>query len=139
MRVIFAVAFMFLSLLGPALAQSEEAPWQASVTGQIQALRAADAEAALAFAGEGFRTRFKERPEEFFATIVTAGYAPIALSRSHSFGQYERISEVAVLQVVNFVGHNQALYEAIYELVDEPGEGWRVLGVVLRKIDGVGI
>lgn len=137
MRRIVAVLGTLLALLAPALAQ--EAPWQATVTGQIEALRAGDGAAALSFAGAGFRTQFEGEPEAFLLAIVATGYAPIVQSRSHSFGTFSQVSDTVVVQVVKLVGENQGLYEAIYQLTDEPGEGWRVQGVALRREAGVGI
>ncbi|WP_332687826.1 DUF4864 domain-containing protein [Devosia sp.] len=139
MRMIFAVMLLLLGLAAPAQAQTDGAPWQASITGQVEAFRAGDGEAALAFAGQGFRTQFEGQPQAFYAAIVASGYGAIADSRSHSFGEFNRVSDTAVLQVVNFVGRDQGLYEALYQLVDEPGEGWRVQGVALRKEAGLGI
>ena len=139
MRMIFAFAMMLFALATPALAQTDEAPWQASVTGQIEAFRAGDGEMALSFAGEGFRTRFADQPDAFLAAIAASGYAAILQSRSHSFGTFEKVSDTSVLQVVKFVGPDQSLYEAVYQLADEPDEGWRVAGVALRKQPGIAI
>lgn len=139
MRMIFALAMMLVGLAIPALAQTDATPWQESVTGQIEAFRAGDGAVALSFAGEGFRTQFEGQPEAFLGAIAASGYAPIVNSRSHSFGEFNRVSDTSVLQVVKFVGPNQSLYEAMYQLQDEPGEGWRVLGVALRKQAGIAI
>ena len=139
MRMIFALAMMVLALVSPSLAQTDDAPWQTAVTGQIEAFRAGDGEAALSFAGAGFQTQFGEKPEAFIAAIAAAGYAPIVESRSHSFGTFDRVSETSVLQVVKFVGPNQSLYEAVYQMADEPDVGWRVQGVALRKQEGIAI
>jgi hypothetical protein len=138
MRVIFAL-MVLLPLLQPALAQTEPAPWQATITGQVEAFRAGDGEAALTFAGEGFRTQFEGQPDAFYAAIMAAGYGAIAESRSHSFGEFNIVSDTAVVQVVNFVGRDQSLYSALYQLADEADEGWRVQGVALRKEAGLGI
>ena len=51
----------------------------------------------------------------------------------------DTVGDGAVVQVVKFVGRDQSLYEALYQLVDEPGEGWRVQGVILRKEAGIGV
>lgn len=140
MRMIVAVAMMLAALVAPALAQGAEAmPWQATVTGQVEAFRAQDGAAALGFAGPGFRMQFEGQSEAFYAAIIAAGYGAIVESRSHSFGTFNQVSETAVLQVVTFIGPDQTLYEAVYELVDEPGQGWRVQGVALRRTAGVGI
>lgn len=138
MRVFLALVLM-MALLLPAAGQDDAAPWQATVTGQIEAFRAKDGAAALSFAGQGFRTQFEGQPEAFYAAIVASGYQPIVDSRSHSFGKFNLVSENVVVQVVRLVGPDQGLYEALYQLGNEPGEGWRVLGVALRKEAGVGI
>jgi hypothetical protein len=119
------------------LAQEAE-PWRETVTGQIEAFRAGDGAAALQLAGASFQANFSDA-EAFLAAIVGLGYGPIVQSRSHSFGAVTRISEVQVLQVVRLVGPDQSLYEAVYQLADEPGLGWRVQGVVLRKQEGMGV
>ena len=139
MRMIFALAMMLVAFAMPASAQTDEAPWQASVTGQIEAFRAGDGTAALTFAGESFRSQFDGQPEAFIAAIAASGYSAIVQSRSHSFGEFKKVSETSVLQVVKFVGPDQSLYEAMYQLADEDGEGWRVQGVALRKEAGIGI
>ncbi|SEQ02424.1 protein of unknown function [Devosia sp. YR412] len=139
MRVIFAFAMLLFALAAPVLAQTDHTPWQASVTGQIEAFRAGDGATALTFAGEAFRTQFEGQPEAFYAAIAASGYAAIIESRSHSFGTFEKVGEDTVLQVVKFVAPDQSLYEAAYQLRNEPGEGWRVIGVALRKAAGIAI
>ncbi|MDB5613397.1 MAG: hypothetical protein JWQ22_1050 [Devosia sp.] len=139
MRVIFAFAIMMFALAVPALAQSDDTPWRASVTGQIEAFRAGDGAKALTFAGEVFRTQFEGKPEAFYAAIAASGYSAIVESRSHSFGEFNKVSDTSVLQVVEFVGPDQSLYEAMYQLADEPGEGWRVIGVALKKQAGIAV
>ena len=139
MRIVFALAMLLFALATPTFAQSDDAPWQASVTGQIKAFRAGDGATALTFAGEGFRTQFEGQPDAFYAAIAASGYAAIVESRSHSFGEFNKVSETSVLQVVKFVGPDQSLYEAMYQLSNEPDAGWRVIGVVLRKQAGIAI
>lgn len=138
MRILLALALM-VGLLAPAVGQTGDAPWQATVTGQIGAFRAKDGAAALSYAGAAFRIQFEGRPDAFYLAIVATGYRAVAESRSHSFGEFTKVSDTVVMQVVNLVGSDQGLYEALYQLIDEPGEGWRVLGVALRKEPGIGI
>ena len=138
MRVFLALALMMMALVAPAVAQNDETPWQATVTAQIEAFRASDGVAALDMAGKAFKAQFED-PDLFVAAIAASGYGPIVTSRSHSFGTFERVNETRVLQVVRFVGPDQSLYEAVYELGDEPDVGWRVLGVALRKQAGIGV
>lgn len=139
MRIVVALWIMLAGLVSPALAQDDTAPWHTTVTGQIEAFRAQDGTTALTYAAEGFRSQFVGQGDAFYVAIVATGYQPIVDSRSHSFGEFQRVSDTAVMQVVKLVGPDQGLYEALYQLVDEPGEGWRVSGVALRKQAGIGI
>ena len=136
---IFLAFVLLMGLVWPAAAQDDQSPWQATITGQIEAFRAQDGAAALALAGAGFRTQFEGQPEAFYAAILATGYQPIVQSRSHSFGKANRLSDTVVAQIVRLVGPDQSLYEAVYQLEDEPDVGWRVLGVALRKDAGIGI
>ena len=138
MRVIVALVLMIMALVTPAMAQDDATPWQATVTAQIEAFRASDGGAALDMAGKAFKTQFQD-PDLFVAAIAASGYGPIVTSRSHSFGTFDKVSESQVLQVVRFVGPDQTLYEAVYQLSDEPDVGWRVQGVALRKEAGIGV
>jgi hypothetical protein len=115
----------------------EEAPWQDVITGQLEAFRARDGAAALNFAAAGFKATYSD-PDAFFAAIIGSGYQPLVESRSHSFGEFTRISDTVVGQVVNMVGPDQRLYQALYQLVLEP-EGWRVAGVALQQEQGLGV
>ena len=137
MRIIMAWALL-LALVFPAQAQESDAPWQATVTGQIEAFRAGDGVAALDFAAAGFKAQFTD-PNDFIKAIAASGYGPIVASRSHSFGDFTKVSDTVVMQVVKLVGPDQGLYEALYQLAEEPDVGWRVQGVALRKEPGVGI
>lgn len=134
-RFLAALVFL-LSSIGVGVSQ-EATPWQATVTGQIEALHSGNAETALGLASAVFRKTYTD-PERFLADVKRSGYGPIVEARSHSFGSYEKTEGGVVLQVVKLVGPELDLYEAVYQLMDEPGQGWRVLGVVLRKVPGRG-
>lgn len=135
------VAGIFL-LLG-SLARADDAPpppaagWQAVIAGQIQAFRLHDAPGALSFAGDSFHKAYPD-PEEFYQAIIGMGYAPIAQSRSQSFGPYKLVSPDVVLQEVELIGNDSTVYEALYQLTRE-ADGWRVYGVQLTKTSGLGV
>ena len=133
-----AIVSLFL-LIAPAQAQDTGAAleWQTVITGQVEAFRQHDAPVALSFAATSFHENFPD-PEQFFAAIANWGYGPIMESRSHSFGKYELVQPDIVLQAVRFVGPDQGLYEAVYQLTKE-AEGWRIGGVQLLKTQGVGV
>lgn len=144
LRVLAASMLAAFLLLG-AVARAQDAgaegaaiePWQSVITSQIEAFRAKDAPGAFQYAGSAFQRMFPSA-EVFFDTIIRAGYAPIMDSRSHSFGRFLKVGDKAVLQEVKLVGNDQSLYEAFYQLTEEPN-GWRVQGVQLLKQSGMGI
>lgn len=137
MRLVLGLVITAMALQ-PMMAQEAESPWRAVVTGQIEAFRSGDAEAALEFAGATFKSTYSDA-DRFLADVERSGYGPIIESRSHSFGVFREVGETGIVQVVNLVGPDQRLYEAVYQLREEPGEGWRVQGVVLRQSEGIGI
>lgn len=135
MRMVLALVLGTL-IAGPALAQPEERPWEATVTGQIEALRSGDAAGALNLAGAAFQENYED-PERFVSDVERSGYGPIIGSRSYSLGTFREIGPDTVAQAVNLVGPDGRLYEAVYQLVNEPETGWRVHGVVMRRVDGL--
>ncbi len=143
MRYLIAISILVLAMMGVSFAQSSPsesavpAPWQASVTGQIEAFRHGDSAAALEFAAVAFRGIYDD-PDRFYQDVMRSGYGPIVNSRSHSFGKFAKVSETLVLQVVRLVGPDQGLYEAMYQVGNEGGE-WRIVGVALKREAGVGI
>lgn len=128
-----------IAAVAPVRAQDDlaAAPWQDVITAQVEAFRQRDAAAAFSFAGAGFQSSFPSS-EAFFETIVMSGYSPIMTSVSHSFGRVQRLGETGVVQEVHFVGSGQELYGALYQLTEEEA-GWRVQGVQLFRLPGVGI
>lgn len=138
MRVFLLVLTLLGGLAGPAAAQQGDEPWQVVITGQIEAFRHGDGAGALKLSGSGFREQFTD-PEMFYEAIMGAGYEPLMHSRSHAFGSFIHKGGDGVVQLVRLVGPDQLLYEALYELVREPGLGWRVKGVMLQQREGVSI
>lgn len=139
-RSLWYAAFFSLFMLfsaAPARAAPMSVEWQAVITGQVDAFHAEDGTAALGFAGEGFKARFTD-PALFLQAIREWGYSAIMESSSHSFGAYQIIDPDHVLQVVDFTGPDQVIYQAIYQLVREP-EGWRIGGVQMVKTGGMGV
>jgi hypothetical protein len=134
------LALLFFTFTGPLNAQEAKAPeaaWQTVISGQIEAFRAGDGVTALSFAGSGFQGRYSN-PDVFISDIARSGYAPIVNSRSHSFGSFDKLNETVVMQMVKFVGPDQLLYEAIYQMALEK-DGWRVQGVALKQQEGISV
>jgi hypothetical protein len=138
MRILLSLVLSLL-MWAPLAAQEGEAAWRATVTGQIVALRGGDGVTALSYAGAGFRANYQANPQQFVDDIARSGYGPIGESRSHSFGAFRELAPGAVLQEVEFVGTDGRIWEAVYQLVDERDEGWRIQGVMLRSTESLGI
>ena len=103
MRILWVLVLSIL-LMVPASAQAAmDEPWRASVTGQIEALRSADGETALSFAGAAFRANYRSNPQRFVDDVARSGYGPIGQSRSHSFGASRELAPGVVLQEVEFI------------------------------------
>ncbi len=139
MRNLWVLVLSILIMVPASAQEAVEQPWRASVTGQIEALRVADGETALSFAGAAFRASYQSNPQRFADDVERSGYGPIGQSRSHSFGAFRELSSGVVLQEVEFIDTDGRVWEAVYQLADERDEGWRVQGVVLRSTPGIGI
>lgn len=118
-------------------AAEDAAAWQDVITNQIQAFRDKDARTAFYYAGIGFQATFPNA-EAFFVAIIQSGYGPIMDSLTHSFGEYKLIGGMGIVQQVKFIGNDQQLYDAVYQLTQESG-GWRVQGVHLMRPNGVAV
>jgi hypothetical protein len=140
-KTLIVVIALAMLLLVPARAQSPdavaEAAWQEVISAQIEAFRSGDAGGAFGYAAAGFKTSFPDA-ETFYAVILGTGYAPIAQSSSHSFGQFKLVAGEQVIQIVRLAGAEDGRFDALYQLVKEP-EGWRVLGVQLQKSSAIDI
>jgi hypothetical protein len=138
------VMALVLSLASPLSAFAEEGqtglePWQSAITQQIEAFRRGDAETALSFAAFSFQVRYRDQQAAAFVRDVErSGYGPILSSRAHSFGAFRVVEQRQVLQVVKLTGGDLGLYQALYQLRQEP-DGWRVESVMLRKQPGLSI
>lgn len=140
-RVWLVCLFGVLAALAPPVraqhAAVDAAAWQEVITSQIQAFRDKDAPTAFRYAGIGFQATFPNA-ETFFVAIIQSGYGPIMDSLTHSFGEYKLIGEMGVVQQVKFIGNDQQLYDAVYQLTQESGD-WRVQGVHLMRPNGVAV
>lgn len=140
-RTLIGVMALAMLLLAPVRAQgpdsAAEAGWQEVISAQIEAFRSGDANGAFGYAAAGFKTSFPDA-ETFYAVILGTGYAPIAQSSGHSFGQFKLVDGGQVMQIVRLVGAEDGRFDALYQLVKEP-DGWRVLGVQLQKSSAIDV
>lgn len=140
-RTLIGVIALAMLLLAPVRAQTpstgDEAAWQGVISAQIEAFRTGDATGAFGYAAAGFKLSFPDA-EMFYAAILGTGYAPIAQSSTHSFGQFRMVDEAQVMQIVRLLGAEDGRFDALYQLVREP-DGWRVQGVQLQKSTAIDI
>lgn len=139
-KILIGVVALAMLLMVPVRAQTpteNETAWQEVISAQIEAFRSGDAPGAFGFAAAGFKLTFPDA-ETFYAVILGTGYAPIAESSSHSFGQFRLVGVGQVMQIVRLVGAEDGRFDALYQLVREP-EGWRVQGVQLQKSSAIDI
>lgn len=111
--------------------------WQDVITGQVEALRRADAAAAFKFAGAPFRRAFPDAMT-FMLALAATGYGPIFTSVSHSFGKFQQVDARSVVQEVTFNGPNREIYTAVYALALE-ADGWRVEEVQMTNEDAIAV
>lgn len=137
--VIVTFLFSFTSAWAQDDPKNVDLAWQDAISGQIDAFQRGDGDGALSFAGIAFQERYRGLDgSAFVEDIKRSGYAPVVESFSHSFGNYRLVDGDIVLQVVNFQGPNQGLYQALYQLAEEP-DGWRIQSVQLRREPGIGV
>jgi hypothetical protein len=148
-RSVMALALVCCASAGGLMAEDAIAPtapgteawlpqmWQDTITTQIEAFRTHDSAGALRMASEAFRSSFPDA-ETFYRVIVGSGYAPIALSRTHQFGDCRRVDADRVMQDVTLIGADQSLYSARY-LLGREADGWRVEAVQLTDEKAIGI
>ncbi len=122
-------------MAAPDQAMVEE--WQGVISAQILAFRTHDAPGALKLASAPFHAQFTD-PEAFYQAIIASGYGPIVTSKTESFGPYQMVADGMALQDVKLTGADQAVYEAIYQMIKEDG-GWRVSGVQMAKTQAIGV
>ncbi len=126
-----------VALLAPAAAAqpaTKEMPAAAEpVTGQLEAFRRGDWDAAYGFASAEIRKQFDRQG---FERMVRGGYPEIASSTFYSVGQTRAEADGLVYVRVKIRGANGKSIEALYEMVREPG-GWKINGVQTKPDAGL--
>jgi hypothetical protein len=137
-RRTIGLALGLLLALGPvALADQpadvsapDRAGIQSVITGQIEAFRHDDADAAFAAAAPNIQSRFGTA--ERFLGIVRELYQPVYRPRVFSFG--ELVTEDGeLIQKVEVVGPDGVHQTALYSMVKQPDGTWHIAGCMLLK------
>ena len=104
---------------------------RATIEAQLQALAAGDAVAAFGHASASIRRQFGDA--QAFIEMVRQGYPMVIRPAATAFFQAEW-ADGAVRQVVQFrdaAGRNWLATYQLVKLVDQPGQPWRINGVVV--------
>ena len=136
MRLTILAAFICALLVAPLKAQAEEPAdsIQAVIESQLQAFQASDVETAFTYASPGIQRIF-QTPQNF-GRMVEFQYPMVWRPRRHEMMQFLE-TNAGPVQVVLFEDASGQLHEAGYlmELVEG---NWRIAGVKLRRLPGVG-
>jgi hypothetical protein len=137
MRLIAILLVLLVSLASTASAEqpadvspADSAGIQAVITGQIEAFRHDDADAAFAAAAPNIRSRFGT-PERFLG-VVRDLYQPVYRPRVFAFGELVTEDDELV-QKVEVVGPDGVHQTALYSMVKQPDGTWHIAGCTLLK------
>ncbi len=139
MRNIAILLVLLLSLILPAeadepanMSAADRAGIQAVITGQIDAFRHDDADAAFAAAAPNIQSRFGT-PERFLG-IVRKLYQPVYRPRVFAFGDLVTEDD-EVIQKVEVIGPDGVHQTALYSMVKQPDGTWHIAGCTLLKTE----
>ena len=118
------------------LSPADQASIRGMITGQIEAFRRDDGNAAYGFASPTIQGLFPT--PDMFMSMVRNAYQPVYRPQSVTFGQLGD-SPVGPLQKVFLVGPDGKSYVAVYSLQRQPDGTWRINGCTLVEDTGASI
>jgi len=127
-----ALALALANAASPARADEEAV--RATITAQLEAFRADDAEAAYAYAAPSIKRLFPTA--ERFITMVRRGYGPVYDARMPVFLRSRELGAGRFAQEVGFTDEDGAAWTALYTLEEQDDGTWRIAGCYLRKAEG---
>ncbi|RAH98978.1 DUF4864 domain-containing protein [Acuticoccus sediminis] len=126
------VVLTFIGLSSAAHADSDAV--RATILGQMNALRAGDAESAYAYAAPDLKRLFPTA--ERFISMVRKGYAPVTHASAPRFLRSQSKADGTFAQEVAFRDNEGQPWRALYMLARQPDGEWRITGCYLRKVEG---
>ncbi|MEM1383628.1 MAG: DUF4864 domain-containing protein [Pseudomonadota bacterium] len=134
MKSIWALVLLALLAGGPSVAAEPEDSIKAVIADQLAAFGREDVAAAFQHAAPGIQSKFGSA--EAFGQMVQRGY-PMVWAPAR--WQWRGMSDggFGPVQTVMFEDQNGVLWEADYLMRDVDGT-WRIGGVQLRRLPGVG-
>lgn len=138
---IFALIVGFATFLTFAHADGQNAADQSAIqttiAGQLEAFQKQDAVKAYSYAAPNVTTIFPSVDK--FMAMVQRGYQPILNNTEHKFGALSVDTIGRLIQRMTITAVNGKNYEAIYAVEKQPDGSWKISGVQLQEIPGVGV
>lgn len=110
---------------------------QNTIAGQLDAFQKQDDAKAYSFAAPNVTTIFPT--VDVFMAMVKRGYQPIFNNSKYKFGARGVDSLGRPIQHVVITATNGKNYEAIYALEKQSDGSWKISGVQLQEVPGVGV
>ncbi|MEM9222548.1 MAG: DUF4864 domain-containing protein [Pseudomonadota bacterium] len=132
-----SIALIFALLMVAVPAKADPTAVQSTITAQLDAFRAGDADAAYALAAPSIKRMFPTA--ERFISMVQSGYRPVYNARNPVFLRSQSIDETRFAQEVSLSDQDGQAWTALYTLALQDDGTWRITGCYLRKADGSNI
>ena len=127
---------LFVLLLVPARAETaDQSAFQAVISGQLEAFKKDDGQAAYSFAAPIVKGIFPSA--EIFMGMVKRGYEPIYKNTKYVFSDLKTDSLGRPAQHVIITASDGKRYEAVYAMQQQPDGSWKIAGVQMVEIPSV--
>ncbi len=113
------------------LTADDRAAIRQTISRQIEAFRADDADLAFSFAAPKIQDRFGDASR--FVAMVKRGYRPVYRPREFEFTDLLEVRGKPTQRLV-VVGPDDEVFSAYYMMQRQPDGGWRIEGCILRPI-----
>lgn len=135
MKLILSTLATLLILAGSALSVelTSVEKGQQIIQDQISAFLEGDAERAFSHAAPQIRAQFKSSDK--FITMVKRGYQPLFLPHDFKFTKNKLIENTQYQELI-VTGENGKRWRAGYSLKLQADGSWKIIGVILAKLNG---
>ncbi|MEM0905876.1 MAG: DUF4864 domain-containing protein [Pseudomonadota bacterium] len=131
-RIVLAILGTFLLFTG--VSKADPLAVRATISAQLDAFRAGDADAAYTYAAPSIRQMFPTA--EGFIRMVRRGYRPVYEARDAVFLRAQEMPSGGYAQEVGFTDATGDTWTALYTLAQQSDGSWRITGCYLRKSGG---
>jgi hypothetical protein len=116
------------------LSESDKSAFREIVTGQLEAFKADDGEAAYTYAAPIIKGIFPN--SETFMAMVKRGYQPVYRNNGYKIGAVAPDSLGRPALHVTITATDGKRYEAVYSMERQPDGTWKIAGCTLVEIPG---